>query len=382
MILVCALAAPAIADVMPTVIETHGIEVEVPNGWSVTNKDGSTTISPTKYKGRAIEVIEADQPLSKEFIAQVLKAAHVDNPVLKEGQRNGGPAIVGTGSIKVKDKVVDLDLLAVPNALGHATLLISFIKSDQDPALRDLNDKLLLSARVAGPKMTIVIEKPHTKGLVGVPDDYDVFLTKLVTGLDTAFRLPRALPVRVRECGVVNAFYNPADHTISVCHELWDDTIKLFKNAGMDDAKASELTHGMMTFTFMHEFGHALVGEFGLPITGKGEDAADEIATIILGYAGEMGPKAALSGATWFQAMAQAPNAHNVFYDEHSFNDQRVVSITCLLYGSDQKRYTKLMTALKIPQKRLNRCVRDYGDRLKAWNALLDPHARHPQKKK
>jgi len=40
------------------------------------------------------------------------------------------------------------------------------------------------------------------------------------------------------------------------------------------------------------------------------------------------------------------------------------------------------MTDLKIPQARLNRCVRDYNDRLKAWNALLDPHARHAAKKK
>ncbi|HEX7701899.1 MAG TPA: DUF4344 domain-containing metallopeptidase [Kofleriaceae bacterium] len=379
-LLLCALAAPAFADVMPTIVETHGIEIEIPTGWSVTNKGSSTTISPTKYKGRAIEVIEADKPLSKEFIIEVLKAAHVENPVIKEGQRNGAPAISGTGTITVKDKKVDVDLLAVPNALGHATLLVSFIKGDQDPALRELNDKLLLSARVAGPKLTLVVEKPHTKGISGVPDDYDVFLGKLVTSLDTWFRLPRAVPVRVRECGVVNAFYNPADHTISVCHELWDDTVKLFKGAGMDDAKAVELTHGMMTFTFMHEFGHALVGEFGLPITGKGEDAADEIATIFLGFAGDMGPKAALSGASWFQTMAAKPGAHNLFYDEHSFNDQRVISITCLLYGSDQKRYTKLMTDLKVPQKRLNRCVNDYRDRLKAWDSLLDVHLRKPKK--
>ncbi len=384
-IIVCCLfailcARPALAEAPPAVVETHGIEIEMPRGWTVVDEKGGTTIAPTKYKGRAIEVVEVPKALTKDLVAEVLEGAHVDDVVIKEGQRAGAPLVVGTGTITVKAKKVDVDVLALANAAGHATLLVSFIRGDQDPALRDLNAKLLLSARVAGPKLTLAVEKPHTSGISGVPEDYEQVLGKLVGGLDSWFRLPRSLPVRVRECGVVNAFYNPSDHTISVCHELWDDTVKLFKSAGMTDAKAVELTHGTMTFTFMHEFGHALVGEFGLPITGKGEDAADEIATIVLGFAGDKGPQAALSGAAWFQTMAAKPGAHNVFYDEHSFNDQRVVSITCLLYGSNQARYGKMMTELKIPPKRLERCVFDYRARLEAWDHLLDPHLRKPKK--
>ena len=38
-------------------IETHGVEIEVPGGWSDTNKGDLTTLRPKLYKGRAIEVL-------------------------------------------------------------------------------------------------------------------------------------------------------------------------------------------------------------------------------------------------------------------------------------------------------------------------------------
>jgi hypothetical protein len=380
--LLCALVAPAFADPLPTVIETHGIEIEVPTGWSVTNKGASTTIMPTKYKGRGIEIVEIAKPLTKELITEFMTAAKMENAKVGDGERDGNKIVAGTGTLDVKGKgKVDVDLLAVPNAKHNTTIMMSFIKGDSDPVLRKANDALLLSARLSGPKISLAVTKPAKKGLSGLPDELAASIGAKGTGLDGVFRFPRPLPIKVKECGVVNCFYSPSDHSITVCHEFWDDTLALFKKTGADDAKATELARGAVMFAFFHEFGHALVGEFGLPITGKGEDAADEIATIILGQAKEFGRKSAMAGAAWFAAMMADPNHHNIFWDEHSFDEQRVVSIMCLLYGSDQKQYEPAMESLKIPKSRLARCVRDYKDRFTAWNKLLDPHARHEQKK-
>ncbi|MEO8550918.1 MAG: DUF4344 domain-containing metallopeptidase [Kofleriaceae bacterium] len=380
-LLLAALAAPALAGPLPTVVETHGIEIEVPTSWAVVNKGKATTIAPAKFKGRGIEVTDVPNALTQDLVKVFLEAAHVTGATFKEGQRDGAPVIAATGKMELKDKTqLDVDVLAVPNANKGTSIIVSFIKGDADPVLRDANTKLLLSTRIAGPKMTLAITKPTKRGLAGVPDDLAAKLGKIGTALDGAFRLPRPLPIKVRECGVVNAFYSPTDHSISICHEFWDDTLALFKRAGNDDKKADQLARGTVMFAFFHEFGHALVGEFGLPITGKGEDAADEIATLFLGEAKQFGRESALSGASWFQTMAADPKHHNVFYDEHSFDEQRVVSITCLLYGSDQKQYGPMMKALKIPDKRLARCVRDYGDRRKAWNALLEPRMRSKKK--
>jgi len=379
--LVAAWSTPARPEPAPSLIETHGIEIEVPAGWSVTNKGTSTAIMPTRYKGRGIQVTEAAAPTTKEFIVAVAKAAKIDHATVQEGERNGAKVVSASGTIAVKDKGnVDVDLVAVTNRANHTVILTSYIKSDSDPALRDANDKLLRSAHLAGPKMTLVVEKPKTSGLAGYPPEVITVLGKMATTLDGLFRFPRPLPIKVGECGVVNAFYSAADHAIIMCHEFWDDTLARFKREKLDDATVAKLTQGTVMFAFFHELGHALVGELGLPITGKGEDAADEVATIFLGQAKEFGRVAAVSGAAWFQSMAAAPNHRNVFYDEHSFDEQRVVSIACLLYGSNQQTYGAWLDSMKIPAKRKARCVRDYNDRLKAWNSLIEPHMRLPAK--
>jgi len=380
-IIVATLQTVAIAD-EATVVETHGIEIEVPKGWAFNNKGPIGELVPTKYKGRAIEIGSAKtMPApTKEAIEALLAPEKLD--IVRVGQldRYGLKVVTVVGKLATKDKgVVDVDIVVLPVGTG-ATMLMSFIRGDQDPMLREANDKLLLSARVAGPKLSIVVTKPKT-AIMAIPDGFEKGMKEITTGFDGVFRFPRALPVKFEECGKVNAYYSPTDHSIRLCHEFFDDTYKLFKKSGLADEKALKLTRGTLGFAFFHEFGHALVGELGLPITGKGEDAADEIATILLSQAGEAGSEIALSGAAWFEIMSADPGRKSPFWDEHSFNDQRVVSITCLLYGSNPTKYAPLMKTLKIPDQRLARCQHDFADRLKAWNVLLEPHMRKALKK-
>jgi hypothetical protein len=317
--------------------------------------------------------------MSKNLLAQFLDAGKLKHGAIKEDDRNGMHIAFATATATIANKPIDLDVVAIPNASGGTTFVMSFLTSNADPALKEANDKLLHSVRIAGPKLKVVFDKPA--GTKGVPQQVSGDIAKIATHLDGALRLPRMLPIQVRECGVVNAFYSSMDHTITICHEFWDDTLALFKKTGVTDAKAFELTYGTVVFAFFHEFGHALVGEFGLPITGKGEDAADEIATIILGFT-DSGRKAALDGAQWFRTMAKQPDHRNVFWDEHSFDDQRVVAITCLLYGSAPATYAPLMKEMGIPDRRLAKCERDYEDRVHAWATMLESHARITKKKK
>ena len=61
---------------------------------------------------------------------------------------------------------------------------------------------------------------------------------------------------------------------------------------------------------------------------------------------------------------------------------QRVISITCLLYGSNQAKYEALMTKLGVPKPRLAKCVRDYKARYAAWDQLLEPYHRAKKQQK
>jgi len=255
--------------------------------------------------------------------------------------------------------------------------VMSFVGADQDPALRKANDDLLASVRVAGDRVTIVVTPPKHAGAMAAPAEVVERLGKIAKNIDERFRLPRAFPIKVEDCGQPNAFYSPTEHLIRVCHELFPFLTELFTSAGVDKAKLPELVNNTVLFAYLHEWGHAFVGELGLPITGRGEDAADELATLVLANAKDKdaGSKIALSAGQWFSIMQTQRKSMN-FADEHSLDAQRAVTIACLFYGSDQQRFKPLLALTKIDATRARKCVRDYPPRKNAWNTLLAPHYR------
>jgi hypothetical protein len=375
-LIVVALARVAHADGTKWV-ETNGIEVEVPADWVQTQKGARTILAPKAYKSRAIEVAAlAAMPSGKDELEKELaKIGAITIAGATDADRYGTKAIVAEGTMTAKHGPVVFDVLVLAQPKG-ATMVISFIKADQDPVLKKANDDILASVRIAGPKMQVIVTPTKTKG-AGAPKEFEEYLAKTLAKLDKHLLLPRALPIMFVDCGQANAFYAPMEHNIRICHELFDALLEVFTKAGLDDKKAREVLIGAITFTFFHEFGHALVGELGLPITGKSEDAADEISVLMLIALGEK--KAAFDGGYWFQAMVKSGHK-NPFWDAHSFDQQRAVDIWCLLYGADGKTYGPFMKQLGVPDDRLATCAADYAARKKSWGTLLDAHVRHTPK--
>jgi hypothetical protein len=194
------------------------------------------------------------------------------------------------------------------------------------------------------------------------------------------YRFPGPLPVNFKDCNEPNAFYSKPEHAITMCHQFFDFFTKVFTKTGTPAQEIPTLVNNAMLFFFLHELGHAMVGELELPITGKGEDAADEIATILLIAAKEPGVKAALAGAFAFEAMSSA-GLKSTFWDTHSFNDQRKAEILCLLYGANPKAFAAGMKAAGATAERMRKCPITYRDRHKAWNTHLTPHLRKKAKR-
>ncbi|HEX4419199.1 MAG TPA: DUF4344 domain-containing metallopeptidase [Kofleriaceae bacterium] len=355
------------------IVEVRGVELTIPDGWTQSAKGGATMLASPKTKGRVIEVI--DLPKMPEATPAALEhvlgnAGKLAISAAGQGDRAGTKVIAAQGTFVTPKASVQIHLAIFP-VQTHAVMIMSFVGADQDPVIGKANDDILASARIAGPRLSVVYTAPTTKGVTGASPKFVKFVTLLAPKLDALFRFPRPLPIKIEECGTVNAFYSPADHSIRVCHELFDFLDRLFAGAGFDAQNTAETTQYTVIFAFFHEFGHALVGELGLPIVGKGEDAADEVATIFLA-GNEFGQKVAMAAATWFSVMS-AHKQHANFADEHSLDQQRVVSIVCLLYGAD-KKYSQLATKLEMTPDRLAKCNRDWIDRNKAWDKLLAPY--------
>jgi len=368
----------AVSRASAQVVVVQGVELQLPAGWKQKTRGPITVLTPTQYKGRAIEVVKikampeatpqslmAFQKLFGKDKLEILKAVQVE--------RDGIKLVAASGKITTAKGELSLDVLAVPVKTA-AALLISVTAAGQDPILRQANTDLLLSARVPGPRMSIVFAPPTKPGVKGAPKEFVQVLAKLVALLDGQFRMPRALPVIFKECGMANAFYSPKDHAITLCHEYFDFRFGLFRKAGMDEAKSTLHSQGAMVFSFMHEFGHALHHELKLPITGRGEDAADEIAAIWLGRLGAKGRAIATLAARAHYENAKLPQHKDAYWDEHSLSMQRVAAILCLLYGADKATYKPLLEALKMPSVRMAKCTREYGQKLVAWDNLLAPY--------
>ena len=107
------------------------------------------------------------------------------------------------------------------------------------------------------------------------------FYEKAALRLNNYLAWPRDVLIVIGEIGTANCFYAPGQHRIYMGYEMYDFLFERFKSVE-SDAEAIRHTFLCMDFFFYHEMGHCLVGEFNLPITGREEDAADDLASVSL----------------------------------------------------------------------------------------------------
>ncbi len=193
----------------------------------------------------------------------------------------------------------------------------------------------------------------------------------LTSDLNARFPLPRDVGLRAAECGRVNAFYSPRNNVVTLCYEMLAHLTSIFARSGRWTVQEREAVDGAATFIMMHEIGHALVHVMDLPITGREEDAVDQLATVMLIASGEKGAEAALNGVRAIQPGANAVFDNSDFADEHSLGPQRFFNVACWIYGSDPAKYRGLVANGVLPQARAARCPGEYQRLSKAWIRLL-----------
>jgi hypothetical protein len=192
--------------------------------------------------------------------------------------------------------------------------------------------------------------------------------------INEELRLPRDIVVFFDSCGEANAFYDSESKSIIMCYELLELAAATFEELDLDDEEHAGAVLGVAGFFFLHEMGHALVDVLDIPVTGREEDAVDDLAGLIL-LQGEAEDAA-------FAAMLQFANFSDeveelAFWDEHSLDEQRFYSVACLIYGSNPESNEFLVGDDMLPPERAERCPEEYERKDRAWTALLAPHSRN-----
>ena len=134
-------------------------------------------------------------------------------------------------------------------------------------------------------------------------------------------------------------------------------------------------------FTLYHEAGHLLVGELGLPVLGKEEDAADALAVImILKYTDDEVERfnTLIDAADGWYFNAQNTTGEGVddlsYYDDHSLDIQRAYAMVCMMVGADPEEFGETADIYEMDPERQDACAGVYAQAESAWLTVLDPH--------
>jgi hypothetical protein len=226
--------------------------------------------------------------------------------------------------------------------------------TDGSGKITDLGNIVTIWRSTQDTELAPLVEALRTSGLV----------EDVARGLNDSLRFPRDVTITHMDCGEEDAYYAADEHGIVMCYEL-------LKRVAVSDSE--EDSFRAWSFMIFHELGHALIAQYNIPIAGKGEDAADDISTLVL--IGSDLAEPAVNAATYW-ANADARTFDNMpFAAEHALRDQRFFGILCTVFGSDPERYGELADGRLLPEARVGRCLSEYDQKTRSWNELLAPYA-------
>lgn len=131
-------------------------------------------------------------------------------------------------------------------------------------------------------------------------------------------------------------------------------------------------------FILYHEMAHLLFDQLGLPVLGREEDAADNVATyLLLSKQTRTSDKVLSDAARGWQLYGKLYGGDlglEDFYDEHSLDSQRAFQIVCLMVGSDYDAFHKIADEYGMDKERQESCARDYRLARRSLDSLLETH--------
>lgn len=228
--------------------------------------------------------------------------------------------------------------------------------------------------------ISVTYAKPKSKSdAVGETFLKAVDLGNLTNILATTFEIPNQITVKAVDGVGGGPFYNPNNDTITFQYgfaTLIYNTLQA-ANPSWSQKQLGYATGAVLGFILEHEFAHALINIYNLPVLGKEEDAADTLATLLLLKSPE-GTDLAISAAEFWADFSgrQNPPAVADYADEHSLDLQRSYSIICDIAGSSDERYKQIDQSGLLPKGDIQSCPAQYQQDVDSYTQVLEPHVK------
>jgi hypothetical protein len=179
-------------------------------------------------------------------------------------------------------------------------------------------------------------------------------------------QLPHAFYLITRECKEPNAFYSPSNWRIEICYEMIEFLERIAPRAGTtkDGFTRGEVVVGAFVGVLMHEVGHAVFDMFNVPVFGREEDAADEMAGFLAVQFNKDVARLVTRGFAYlwreFGQLGGEPKEWADYSGEHGANQQRYFNVLCMGYGADPELFKDFIDKNWLPKERAANCGAEY----------------------
>jgi hypothetical protein len=203
----------------------------------------------------------------------------------------------------------------------------------------------------------------------------------LAKSLASAFELPDTLTIKGVNGFGGGPFYNPEDNSITLPYEFTTVVLGVIAQSDPEESQYEwgEAVGAVDSFILAHEFAHALIHNFELPVLGREEDAADGVATALLLLASEGSVYAADAAEFWLNFSGrQDPPQLAEYADNHSFDRQRADNILCWIGGAEEELLVAFVENEVLPESRAVSCPGEWELLRRSVEQVMEPHLEHP----
>ncbi len=175
--------------------------------------------------------------------------------------------------------------------------------------------------------------------------------------------LPHRLLLQFLQCDQVNAFYSPAKRSLLICYEMIESDLKSAPATVTPDGFITRqgAVIGDLVATALHETGHMLFDMLDVPVFGREEDAADEMAHFIALQFNKDVARLIVKGDIYYWANRKDPQSMASYSDVHGTASQRMYNGLCLDYGADPETFKEYVDKGYLPKKRAEHCAAEYA---------------------
>jgi hypothetical protein len=227
--------------------------------------------------------------------------------------------------------------------------------------------------------------------------------------------LPHTLGLFASDCNGKrwdSPHYDPYLHAINMCYSYIlasereaDWFVEYQKKRELPTpVSRDQYLAGLFTAVLLHETGHALFDQLNIPIFGREEDAADEIAAFIALQFDKRTARTVIKGFAYTWTLQRnpplaAPNTQDPKYptdpeqqcaldpicaysDEHGTASQRMYNTLCIAFGGDPSDFQELVDSGWLPKERASHCADEYNQIAFAFQKTIYPFINVDQMKK